>query len=117
MEAAGGTATFDGIIVAVKMLMEEKVKNPDAKLMLFVLSDGETNSGHSLNEIEEILKVLKIPVYTIGYNANIKKPKMFINGITLTVVLTLNLCEKKENIKSTKSCVVKFITTRSPKSE
>lgn len=71
MEAGGGTATFDGIIVALKMLMEEKEANPDTKLMLFVLSDGETNRGHSLNEIEGILRTFKIPVYTIGYNANI----------------------------------------------
>ena len=72
IEATGGTATFDGIIVGLKMLMEEKAKNPDTKLMLFVLSDGETNSGHSLNDIEGILRALKIPVYTVGYNANIK---------------------------------------------
>lgn len=72
MEATGGTATFDGIIVGLKMLMEEKVKNPDTKLMLFVLSDGETNSGHSLNDIDGILRALKVPVYTVGYNANIK---------------------------------------------
>ena len=71
LEASGGTATFDGMIVALKMLMEEKAANPDAKLMLFVLSDGETNRGHSLNDIEGILRTLKIPVYTIGYNANI----------------------------------------------
>jgi len=72
MEALGGTATFDGILVATKMLLEEKVKNPNAKLMLFVLSDGETNAGHSLNDVAGILKALKIPVYTVGYNANIK---------------------------------------------
>lgn len=71
LEASGGTATFDGMIVALKMLMEEKAANPDAKLMLFVLSDGETNRGHSLNDIEGILRTFKIPVYTIGYNANI----------------------------------------------
>jgi Ca-activated chloride channel family protein len=72
MQAEGGTAMYDGIIVGTKMLMEEKEKNPDAKFMLFVLSDGETNVGHSLNHVEDIIKNLKIPVYTIGYNANIK---------------------------------------------
>lgn len=72
MESGGSTATFDGISVAVKMLMEEKAKNPDAKLMLFVLSDGEINKGHSLNDIEGILRSFKIPVYTIGYNADIE---------------------------------------------
>ncbi len=73
MNAGGGTAMFDGIIVATKMLMEEKAKNPNAKLMLFVLTDGKTNSGHSLNDVEDVLKTLKIPIYTVGYNADIKE--------------------------------------------
>ncbi|MGL5677906.1 MAG: VWA domain-containing protein [Cellulosilyticaceae bacterium] len=72
LSAGGGTATYDGIIVATKMLIEEKINNPNAKLMLFVLSDGETNAGHDLDEIEGILKAFSIPVYTIGYNANIE---------------------------------------------
>ena len=72
MNAGGSTAMFDGIIVATKMLMDEKAKNPSAKLMLFVLTDGDTNSGHSLNDVEGMLRGLKIPIYTIGYNANIK---------------------------------------------
>jgi Ca-activated chloride channel family protein len=40
--------------------------------MLFVLSDGETNYGHSLNDVRDMLQAFKIPIYTIGYNANIK---------------------------------------------
>ena len=72
MDASGGTATFDAIAVAVQMLLDEKEKNPDAKLMLFALSDGETNIGHSLDDLREILESVKIPVHTIGYNANIE---------------------------------------------
>lgn len=72
MDASGGTATFNAIAVAVQMLLDEKEKNPDAKLMLFVLSDGETNIGHSLDDLREILESVKIPVHTIGYNANIE---------------------------------------------
>lgn len=68
----GGTASFDAVITAVDMLMVEKEKNPDAKLMLFLLSDGETNTGYSLNKIRPVLQGLNIPVYTIGYNANIE---------------------------------------------
>lgn len=70
--ASGNTAMYDGVLVALKMLLTEKAKNPNTKLMLFVLSDGETNYGLSLNDIQNILTVFKIPVYTIGYNANIK---------------------------------------------
>jgi Ca-activated chloride channel family protein len=73
MAPGGSTSMFDGIIVGTKMLMDEKAKNPNAKLMLFVLTDGETNYGHSLNDVEGVLKTLKIPIYTIGYNADIQE--------------------------------------------
>lgn len=69
--ANGGTATFDGICVALNMINEALVQYPDAKPMLFVLSDGETNAGYSLNDIRDILSGLKVPVYTIGYNADL----------------------------------------------
>lgn len=72
MQATGNTAMFDAIVVGAKMLMEEREKNPNAKMMLFVLSDGETNRGYTFNDIENTLKSLKIPIYTIGYNADIK---------------------------------------------
>jgi Ca-activated chloride channel family protein len=39
--------------------------------MLFVLTDGDSNKGHTLREVEEMLRSLKIPIYTIGYNADI----------------------------------------------
>lgn len=72
LEASGNTATFDGIVVAMKMLHDEMAVNPDVKPLIFVLSDGETNVGHSLDDIRELIKAFKIPVYTIGYNANIQ---------------------------------------------
>lgn len=72
LQANGGTATFDGIVVAIKMLQEEVKLNPDLKPLIFVLSDGETNAGHSLNDIRGLIETYKIPIYTIGYNANIK---------------------------------------------
>lgn len=72
LQASGSTATFDGVAVATKMIKEQMAKNPNLKPMIFVLSDGETNKGHSLNDIEGIIQAYKIPIYTIGYNANIK---------------------------------------------
>lgn len=71
LQAVGGTATYDGITIAIKMLMEAKASNPDAKLMLFLLSDGETNKGNALEKVEPLISQSQIPVYTIGYNANI----------------------------------------------
>lgn len=72
LSAAGGTATFDGMAVAMDMLLKAKEENPEMKRMLFMLSDGETNSGYALEEIRGILKALQIPAYTIGYNADIQ---------------------------------------------
>lgn len=72
LQANGGTATFDGIVVAIKLLQDQMALNPDVKPLIFVLSDGETNEGHSLNEIRGLIETYKIPIYTIGYNANIK---------------------------------------------
>lgn len=45
MKAAGGTAMFDAIVVAEHMLIEAQQKNPNTRLMLFVLTDGESNRG------------------------------------------------------------------------
>ncbi|UNK20753.1 VWA domain-containing protein [Paenibacillus sp. N3/727] len=72
LQADGGTATFDGIIVALKMLEDEKAVNPSMKPMIFVLSDGETNRGHSLKDIKDLVATYKVPIYTIGYNADIQ---------------------------------------------
>jgi Ca-activated chloride channel family protein len=72
LQASGGTATFDGIVVALKMLQDELAVNPTVKPMIFVLSDGETNEGYSLKDIKGLIETYKVPIYTVGYNANIK---------------------------------------------
>jgi len=71
MQAGGATAMFDGIIVGTKMLTDFMEQNSNIKPLLFVLTDGETNRGHNLNDIRGIMEDLKIPIYTIGYNAEI----------------------------------------------
>ncbi|WP_239616537.1 vWA domain-containing protein [Cohnella mopanensis] len=72
LQTGGGTATFDGIVVALKMLQDELAINPNVKPIIFVLSDGETNEGYSLKDIKALIESYKVPIYTIGYNANIK---------------------------------------------
>jgi Ca-activated chloride channel family protein len=75
LQAGGNTATFDAIAVAMKMLIDQKAAGPNAdpnlKPKIFVLSDGQTNRGHSLDDIGSIVQASGIPIYTIGYNANI----------------------------------------------
>ncbi len=65
--ATGGTASYDAIVVATKMLLDAKKDNPDAKVMLFLLSDGQANLGYSYSDIYNEVDALNIPVYTIAY--------------------------------------------------
>ena len=62
------TATYDAVLVAMKLMMDKKEEIPNAKMMLFVLSDGDQNYGYNLNRVAPIIGGLKIPVYSIGYN-------------------------------------------------
>lgn len=72
LQAGGGTATFDAVVVAMKMLEDYMAADPNVKPLIFVLSDGETNAGHSLKDIRGLIETYQIPIYTIGYNADIQ---------------------------------------------
>ena len=71
MGAGGQTAMYSGIAVSLSMLLQEKQKNPNAKTTLFVLTDGETNNGLKFDDIRPVIQALGIPIYTIGYEANL----------------------------------------------
>lgn len=66
----GGTATYDAVLVALDILIKAAEDIGDAKLMLFVLSDGQQNEGYSLSRVTSIIEGLQVPVYTIAYNYN-----------------------------------------------
>ena len=68
LDIEGSTVTYNAVLVALKMMVDKKEEIPNAKMMLFVLSDGEQNRGYSLDRVAPIVGGLKIPVYTIGYN-------------------------------------------------
>ncbi len=68
LSAGGGTATYDAVLTGMQMLESYKDTVPDAKLMLFVLTDGEQNTGYTLSRITDVVGGLKIPVYSIAYN-------------------------------------------------
>jgi Ca-activated chloride channel family protein len=71
LSAGGGTAMYDGIVVALKMLVAAKAKQPECKPLLIVLTDGETNTGLSFDKVRPVIAGVKIPIYTIGYNAKL----------------------------------------------
>ncbi|MDR0381397.1 MAG: VWA domain-containing protein [Oscillospiraceae bacterium] len=66
--AGGGTATYDAVLVGLDMLLKKQQELPDAKPMLFVLSDGQQNEGYHLDRITPIVGGLQIPIYSIAYN-------------------------------------------------
>ena len=70
LTATGSTASYDAVVVAMKMIEEAKKSNPDAKAMIFLLSDGCQNVGYSMNTITPALTESKIPVYTISYTSD-----------------------------------------------
>ena len=69
----GGTATYDATLVAVKMILDKMKDNPNARPVIFVLSDGQQNEGMNFDRIKPIIKSLGITVHTIGYNADLKE--------------------------------------------
>lgn len=77
LSPGGNTATYDAVLVALDMLMTKKAEleaeGQTIKPLLFVLSDGETNTGCELSQIDDIVEGLEVPCYTIGYNANLSK--------------------------------------------
>lgn len=73
LTASGNTATFSALSQAVIMLRDFMKDNPNVSPMVFLLSDGQSNSGSKLNEIDGAIAAAQIPIYTIGYNANLKE--------------------------------------------
>lgn len=80
LSPGGNTATYDAVLVGLDMLTKAQAKaeaetGEHIKPLLFVLSDGQQNMGCSLKEITPIVGGLEIPVYTIGYNADLSELK------------------------------------------
>lgn len=73
LQADGETAMYDAIAVGLKMLAEEKAKNPDVRPVLIVLTDGETNRGLELAAMKPVIQGLAVPIYTIGFEAKVKE--------------------------------------------
>lgn len=70
LDIEGSTATYNAVLVALKLMIEKKEEIPNAKMMLFVLSDGDQNKGYTLDRVTPIVAGLNVPVYSIGYNLN-----------------------------------------------
>lgn len=65
--ANGMTASYEALCVAMKMIEDERVNHPDAKCMIFLLTDGYANGHLKIDDIRAAVLKSEIPVYTIGY--------------------------------------------------
>ena len=60
----------------MNMIEEAKKDHPDAKAMIFLLSDGYQNVGYNLKTLKPALKESALPVYTISYTSDADKDAM-----------------------------------------
>lgn len=73
LEAGGNTAMYDAVAVALSMLHDYRQDHPEVRPMVFVLTDGETNTGATYEKAAPIIAGLKVPVYTIGFDVKVKE--------------------------------------------
>ncbi len=67
LRADGGTAMYDGMMVALGKLLEQKKANPNGRFYLIVLTDGQTNQGFVFKQVKEVLQYSGVRVYPIAY--------------------------------------------------
>ena len=90
LTASGSTATYDAVLTGMQMLEDYAEQIPDAKLLLFVLTDGAQNEGYSLNRIKGVVGGLGIPVYTIAYNYDSVEELEELSGINEAAQIKAN---------------------------
>ena len=62
LSPGGGTAMYDGIVLGLKMLEDQRAADPDLKTILVVLTDGETTDGLQFSDVDEMIAGLRIPI-------------------------------------------------------
>lgn len=71
LETGGGTATSSALLVGLKMMLDYQASVPNAKLRIFVMTDGEQNEGveqYNPGNTMGIVYGLGIPVYAVGFD-------------------------------------------------
>jgi len=71
LSPGGGTAMFDGIVLGLKMLEDQRAADPELKTLLVVLTDGETTDGLRFEDVDQMAAGLRIPIYTVGFEADL----------------------------------------------
>ncbi|ACK70262.1 von Willebrand factor type A [Gloeothece citriformis PCC 7424] len=67
LRADGATAMYDGMMIGLSKLMEQKKNNPDGRFYLLLLTDGQANMGVTFDEVKEVIEYSGVRVYPIAY--------------------------------------------------
>lgn len=100
LTASGGTATYDAVLVALKMIVDKLEEVPDAKPMLFLLTDGDQNEGYSLDRIKGIVGGLQVPVYSIAYNYGVSEDLETLSSINEAAVIKADEDDVANNLRN-----------------
>lgn len=79
--AAGGTHTYDAVLVALDMINDVQSEVPDAVPLIILLTDGDTNGGYTLSRISPVVEGMRVPVYCISYNYGGSKDLDTLSGL------------------------------------
>ncbi|HEY9736131.1 MAG TPA: VWA domain-containing protein [Trichocoleus sp.] len=67
LQADGGTAMYDGTMVALADLLEKQKADPNGRFYLLLLSDGEVNKGNRFDAVRDIMAYSDVRFYPIAY--------------------------------------------------
>ena len=67
LQAGGGTALYDGVMVGLSDLLAQQQRDPNGNYYLLLLSDGETNIGYEFEEIKDIMAYSGVRFYPVAY--------------------------------------------------
>lgn len=69
LDANGNTAMYNGLCVAMDRIYKKSQElGGNCTPIIFVLTDGDSNTGYKFSETKDIIAGMNIPVYTISYN-------------------------------------------------
>ena len=69
LDANGSTAMYNGLCVAMDRIYQKSQElGGNCTPIIFVLTDGDNNTGYDFSDTKNIIAGMDIPIYTISYN-------------------------------------------------
>lgn len=71
LDANGSTAMYNGLCVAMDRIYQKSQElGGNCTPIIFVLTDGDNNTGYGFSDTKNIIAGMDIPIYTISYDYN-----------------------------------------------